>query len=112
MNDTIIAVVLYSVGMPRGVPVVMRQEVVTEDAYIPDGQGEPLPPGRVAGCSRIPDEDHTVLIWVVHPDLCAIKGRQRPNGACPPIPLRWCIGLDRFFHEPGQGGCPAQPRGD
>src|SRR5260370_36123923 len=78
------AVVLAGVGVACGVPIVIGEQVVAQDAHVAYGQREALAKRRIARSGCIADEHDAVSIWMFYPMVGAVEGGERTGrvGIC------------------------------
>ena len=76
VQSAIIPIVFGRVGVRRCLPIVAHQQLITQHAYIPQREREPLRPSRVACCRSVANERHPVGVRMINPGVGALELRQ------------------------------------
>ena len=64
---TIISVVFFGVGVGCTTPVIVCQQMITEDAHVAQAEGQAATVSGIAGRGRIADQANPIAVRVQHP---------------------------------------------
>jgi hypothetical protein len=83
VDHLIIAVMSFSIGMTRGVPVLIAKQLIPQQADTSQRQCESLTEGRITGCCRVSDQRDSLFVGVLHPAVIGVKVANGPTAfAC------------------------------
>jgi hypothetical protein len=74
MDNLIMTTVLFGVCLPRDIPILVLQELITQKSHTAQCQRKSLPKGGVTGCCRIPYQRYASFIWTLNPHIVSHDG--------------------------------------
>jgi hypothetical protein len=104
-------VMVFGKSRSHAVPIVVRQQVIAQQADVAQRPRQAFAPGRVRRPGGVADQNDAISIGVLHPAGGAIEGRERPRQLYLLEPARGRARGAQVFDGVSQIACARQSPG-